>query len=263
MYNLLKFIHPRRNQAVIRNRRGNSEGIGLMWLDLVMISLWGGIVALDTTAAMQILVSRPIVSCTITGLLLGNPATGLLMGLVFELLYLDELPVGGAMFTEGNIGATIAAGLGILLERETGRPDLALPLAVVAGILMSMAGAHMVLLLRLFNGRVYTRLLTLKRITFFTINRYHLICVLMMFLAGVLITFAGIYIFYLLFGALAGLIPAAFDQHLNTIFYALLGVGCAVLIHIFYERKHWLYLAGGAGAALLIWLLTWLRSGGV
>ncbi len=227
-----------------------------MWQDLLVVSAWGGIVALDTTAAMQVLISRPLVSCSIVGLLLGSFAMGFLAGLIFELLYLDELPVGGALFTEGNVGATIAAALAILLEQRIGRPDLVVPMAALAGILMSMAGAQMVVLMRTINTRIYSRLLEVKRITPGTINRYHIFCIALMFLAGALLTFASIIVFLHLLQGLAQYIPVSVDRHLHPILFAFMGVGCGVLLYVFYERKTWWHMVVGLGFGAVLWALT-------
>ncbi|HNS74045.1 MAG TPA: PTS sugar transporter subunit IIC [bacterium] len=233
-----------------------------MWQDVVVVSLWGGFVALDTTAAMQILISRPLVSCSVVGLLLGSFAPGFIIGLMFELIYLDELPVGGALFNEGNLGATIAAGLAILLSRESGRPDLAVPLAALAGLLTSKAGAHIVVALRTRNTEIYTRLIERPRITSGAVTRAHLHCLLLMFAAGVVLTFTALVLFFFIFRSLIPLIPAGWDAHLRTLIYAFLGVGCAVLLYIFYERKRWWLFAAGLGLGLLVWLFTAAGAGG-
>lgn len=70
--------------------------------------LFSGIVELDTTCGPQILVSEPIVTCTVLGLLFGNPALGLLLGILFQFLCLGYLPLGGEQFTDVNMAAFIA-----------------------------------------------------------------------------------------------------------------------------------------------------------
>jgi len=233
-----------------------------MWQDVVVVSLWGGFVALDTTAAMQIVISRPLVSCSIVGLLLGSFSPGFIIGLMFELIYLDELPVGGALFNEGNLGATVAAGLAILLGRESGRPDLAVAFAALAGLLVAKAGAHIVVALRTLNASIYTRLMERPRITPGAVTRAHLLCLLLMFAAGMGLTLAGLVLFFFVFMSLAPLVPAGWDLHLRSLVYVFLGIGCAVLLYLFYERKRWWPLAAGAGLGLLFWFLTALAAGG-
>ena len=232
-----------------------------MWQDLVMVSLWGGFVALDTTAALQILISRPLVSCSVVGLLLANFPTGFLLGLIFELIYLDELPVGGALFNEGNVGATIAAGVAILLERQIGRLDLVIPLAALSGILMSKICAHLVVLMRTINTQIYSRLLEVRQITPGAVTRSHLLCILLMFAAGILSTFLAVLFFLLVLPHMARLVPVGLDPHLYTIVFAFLGVGCGVLLYQFYERKRWWYIAVGLGCGIMLWAFATMLGG--
>lgn len=56
-----------------------------MSAELAVIILLGGIVATDTTAAFQVLVSHPLVACTLAGLVLGDLKAGLSMGVLLEL----------------------------------------------------------------------------------------------------------------------------------------------------------------------------------
>jgi PTS system mannose-specific IIC component len=76
--------------------------------------LIGGLLAvglgLDRTAALQIMVSRPIVAAPLTGWLLGDALAGLQIGALLELLWLGRLPVGAAIppdDTQVAIGATV------------------------------------------------------------------------------------------------------------------------------------------------------------
>ncbi|MBN1293379.1 MAG: PTS sugar transporter subunit IIC [Candidatus Latescibacteria bacterium] len=67
-----------------------------------------GIVAMDTSSGPQCLISEPVVSCTILGILFGNPEMGLKMGVLFQLLWLGYMPLGAVRLTDGNMGAFIA-----------------------------------------------------------------------------------------------------------------------------------------------------------
>ena len=58
-------------------------------------SMAGGILSLDRTAAMQIMVSRPLVAAPVAGYIFGDVVTGLFIGLLLELLCIGGLPIGG------------------------------------------------------------------------------------------------------------------------------------------------------------------------
>ena len=63
----------------------------------VIAGLVGGLLCLDRTAAFQFMASRPLVSAPVIGLILGVPATGLAAGVLIELLYMADRPVGSYM----------------------------------------------------------------------------------------------------------------------------------------------------------------------
>ena len=217
-----------------------------MLYKLVAFSLWGGIVALDTTAVMQTLISHPLVSCSVTGLILGNFKIAFLIGVVLELIWLNELPVGAAPFSEGNIGATVAAATAILIYNQTLRMQMAIPLACLLGVAVSYVGGYMVIWARYVNGRIYSRLLDQERITPSSISTTHLASIAAFYFGGVLYTVLATTICYYVLLAVTPLIPTSWDARLWPIMGAFLGVGCAVLLYMFVTRKNWWLLLMGA-----------------
>jgi PTS system mannose-specific IIC component len=64
---------------------------------LVLISAVGALLALDRTVAFQFMVSRPIVSGPIIGLVLGHPGVGVTVGAMLELIWIGTPPLGGRL----------------------------------------------------------------------------------------------------------------------------------------------------------------------
>ena len=122
-----------------------------MTSELFLICLLGGLLAIDTTAAFQILLSHPLVGCTLVGLVLNDVTLGLSIGIILELPWLLEIPIGGARYPEGNLGALIAAASAIVLNRQTDRPELAFLLAIVYGIALAYISGKCVQLIRNIN----------------------------------------------------------------------------------------------------------------
>lgn len=114
-------------------------------------SLVIGLLALDTTIAFQILLSQPIFACPIIGWLLGNPQMGLEVGLIMQLLWLHIVPVGAAIFPEGNIASMIICAFAVLFD-ELPYPNLVFSSAVMIGIFVSYAGSWITVLDRKING---------------------------------------------------------------------------------------------------------------
>ena len=131
-------------------------------ITVVAVLIMAGIVAMDTTGGPQLLVSEPVVSCYIVGVLLGAPHTGLLMGLMFQLLSLRYLPLGAARLHDGNMGAFVAtAGLLYAITRYnfvgTYETAMIVP-ALLFGDFAGYIGKLLTNAVRRLNGRRSVRL---------------------------------------------------------------------------------------------------------
>ncbi len=218
-----------------------------MWLDILLVSVWGGIVALDTTAALQIMISRPLVSCSVAGLLLGNMPVGFIVGVLLELVYISELPVGAARFSEGNVGSTIAAVLAILTLEQVNRPIIVISFCLILGIILSMLGGYLVEIMRKVNGRIYNKVLGRETLNINKVSKAQLTGVLSAFLLGFLLTLISAALLatrplpYLI-----AVIPDASKDIFRPISGAFLGAGCVFLFNLLKrENKYsWVVLAG-------------------
>jgi mannose/fructose/N-acetylgalactosamine-specific phosphotransferase system component IIC len=97
---------------------------------------WSTLVTVDLVSAPQGLFSRPVVASTVAGLLAGNLAAGLLVGVALELYALDVLPIGASRYPDyGAASATAGAAAALVSDA----PALALagilglPLAILGG----------------------------------------------------------------------------------------------------------------------------------
>ncbi len=225
-----------------------------MLVDLAVISLWGGLVALDTTAAFQVLISHPLVSGAVIGLLLGNFPLGFAIGVILELVWLAEFPVGAAPFSEGNIGAAVAAAAAIIAADRTGRPEISESFALLVGVLMSMIGGHLVVLLRRANGRLYQNILDNKKLTIKMVERYHFSAIVLAFLSGMLLTSISVAFFGFLFlPAIIAYLPKTIDIFVAPVNAAFLGIGCGVLFYLFLSRKNWWLIMVGAASGIALY----------
>ncbi|HEV2147803.1 MAG TPA: PTS sugar transporter subunit IIC [Longimicrobiaceae bacterium] len=77
---------------------------------LLLLVLFGGVVAVDATSLGQFMLSRPVVAATLAGWIAGSPEHGALLGLFLEAFHLTVLPVGAARYPEGGPAAVAAAG---------------------------------------------------------------------------------------------------------------------------------------------------------
>ncbi len=117
---------------------------------LATLGLLGGFLALDATGLGQIMVSRPLVSGTVAGWILGDPAAGLAVGAALELLLLPEVPFGGGGVPEGWLGGVAGAAAAVLLPGTfAGRGT-----AVLFGLVWALVGGWTLPLLRRWNVRL-------------------------------------------------------------------------------------------------------------
>ncbi len=93
---------------------------------IVATLVWGGWVAVDTTAFLQLLLSQPIVAGPVAGAIWGRFDIGLELGAILQLFACGTLPLGGRTpedFPVGTVvGVSVASGL-----------DLTLPVASAQG----------------------------------------------------------------------------------------------------------------------------------
>jgi mannose/fructose/N-acetylgalactosamine-specific phosphotransferase system component IIC len=89
-----------------------------MIAEIVSVSLLGGLLSLDVSAWGQIMVSRPIVCGPLIGLLLGDLKTGLIIGVLLELIWINVISVGAAIPPDATIVAVTCTTLVILTENR-------------------------------------------------------------------------------------------------------------------------------------------------
>lgn len=122
-------------------------------LTILMLSLVGGLVAVDGTSFGQFMISRPFVAAILGGWVAGAPAQGALIGLVLECFHLGVLPVGAAKYPEGGPSA-VAAGA---MYASVAPTASTLALITLGALLLERLGGRTVHLMRLANVRVVAR----------------------------------------------------------------------------------------------------------
>ena len=101
-----------------------------MGIELLRLSLLGGLLGLDGTSVGQFMFSRPLVAGALAGALAGDPATGIAVGALLELYLVVAFPTGGSTFPEGATAAVVAAGTATSFDVPGG-----VPAAIALGLL--------------------------------------------------------------------------------------------------------------------------------
>lgn len=213
-----------------------------IWL---LLALLGGVVALDATSLGQLMLSRPLVSATLAGWLVGAPAQGAVVGAVLEVLHLGVLPVGAARYPEPGPPA-VAAGAVWALSGGSGQ---VLVLVLLFALAWEWLCGVSVQRLRQFNTRFSVGETTLE-VDPSAVERHHLAAMLADLVRGVAMTVAGIG----LLGAAVALLPqgAAASRLAPLVVGAVTAAGLAAALRSFGLRRAPLFLAGAAGGAALL-----------
>jgi PTS system mannose-specific IIC component len=135
----------------VARRRAMSE------LQLILaLSLLAGALALDATAVLQLMLSQPVVAGTLAGLIVGEPALGLAIGAVLQLVWLGSLPVGAASFPDASSGAVVAVGTATMLQHVGAGAGLAAAVGIVLGLLTGGLGQRVTRWVRRTNEALAT-----------------------------------------------------------------------------------------------------------
>lgn len=118
-------------------------------MDLLPLTLLGGLLALDGTSFGQFMISRPLVAGVLTGWMVGDPALGLLIGGILEVYFISIFPVGGAEFPEGGPPTLVAVATAATVGGPAG-----VAMGALLGFLLSRAGSFSTRFMRKINGRL-------------------------------------------------------------------------------------------------------------
>lgn len=221
----------------------------LVWLVVGLLGAWA---ALDGASAGQLMISRPLVTGTLTGLLLGDPESGFHVGLLLELAHLGSPPVGAARLPEpgpAGIGAAVVA------AEMGGGGGIALGLAL--GLLLALVGGatvagrrrwHGLLVEGLERGRLGPEVLVRRLWTALAVDA----------LRGAALGLAGSGIGLLLVRAFTGRWPLG-DGTTMALLLVLLALPAAGLVRALPTgggRAKLLALGGTVGALLGVWMGT-------
>lgn len=120
---------------------------------MLLLALVGGLIGLDRTAAGQFMISQPIVAGPLVGTLLGDGASGLIIGSVLQLVWVMDMPIGTFVPANATVMSIVATGSAVL-----GSPGQVTPAVLGFCLLLSTALAPLTMaadrVVRALNGRL-------------------------------------------------------------------------------------------------------------
>ena len=117
--------------------------------DLLPLTVLGAVLGLDVVSFPQMMISRPLVAATLGGAFVGAPVSGLVTGVVLELVALETLPFGASRYPEWGSASVVG---GALFASQTGDRPGAMVLAVVAALASAWVGGWTMVMLRRLNA---------------------------------------------------------------------------------------------------------------
>lgn len=95
---------------------------------MILSAAVGALAGADRTAVGQTMLAHPVLAATITGMVLGDPATGLRVGVTLWMLSCAALPIGSTRAVDWTSAAVVVVALAVAFEGAAAR-GLALALA--------------------------------------------------------------------------------------------------------------------------------------
>lgn len=118
-------------------------------VDILILSILGGVLGLDTVSFPQAMLSRPIVGATLAGALLGDASAGVLAGATLELFAVDTLPFGASRYPEWGSAAVIG---GAFFTKATEFTAGRLTTSVLAALVVAWIGGWSMVQVRKLNA---------------------------------------------------------------------------------------------------------------
>ena len=100
-----------------------------MLFEIIFAVLLSGLIALDRTALIQIMLSQPIVAAPFIGYFIGDFSLGLKIGIAIQLLWISSLQIGAAIVPNSSIASLLISIVSITIVRMSQMKDYS-PLSI-------------------------------------------------------------------------------------------------------------------------------------
>jgi PTS system mannose-specific IIC component len=226
-------------------------------LGIIPLCLISALIALDTAAVFQVMIAQPIVACSLIGLISNDLAMGMQVGLIMQLIWISILPIGAALFPDGNFGSMIAAIIAIVLNRDLPHSDhVIIAFSVMFGLIFSFVGAHALKFIRMGNVLILNRLLSKIKggnLNYVGISiSYSLI---FHYLITVSVMLVSVFLGNMIIRKILFYIPDVWNGYLRFFEIAILGAGFGLTIAMFKDRYSINFFLAGFIVYIILGLL--------
>jgi hypothetical protein len=135
---LAGFLVPASLAAVLALGPGTAGGARVEPLAFALLALWAALVAADERALGPLVFREPLVAAGVSGLILGRPHEGLLVGALVQWVWPGLRPIGGSREPAAGLAALVTLGWFVLTPAQWG--DWRLAVAMGGGMLAASLG---------------------------------------------------------------------------------------------------------------------------
>jgi len=107
-------------------------------MELLLLALAGAILSMDATSIGQLMISRPIVVGPLLGCYLGDSRSGLAIGMIIELVWMNVIPLGTSVIPDVTVVTVLATYWGIWSGRLAHSGSVFGPAELVLGLALAL-----------------------------------------------------------------------------------------------------------------------------
>lgn len=211
-----------------------------MLMQMLFTSFVGGVISLDAMTAWQVMISRPVVAGPIIGWLCGDIETGLIIGAILELLWINILPIGTVIPPDASATAIMATAQAIFARQLSPYQslDVIIMLAIMCAVPLGTILKKIDIWFRWFNRKfVYKADKYAEQDNIIAIENITYLTMLIVFLKTFIFYIVGIWLGVTLISGIAPLLPVAIKDGLKLAKTLLPALGFAAVLDIFGMRK--------------------------
>lgn len=217
---------------------------------VLTVSLLGGLLSLEHRAELRFMISQPVCSGLLTGLILGSPVEGLLAGAMFQVMFLGFVPVRSEGVPDLPIGGVAASAYYILsVQRLGGSPSgdgIILFCALTFGLAISLMGYS---LYRMWAKRTWTFFEVARASAMDGRFRYakaiHLMALIFHFLYGFLVLLALIPAGTAIIAFVTARVGVGQGGSMNSLQYLVPFIGVGSLARLYFARSRAFWFGTG------------------
>ncbi len=211
-----------------------------MFSQIVFISFIGGFISLDVMTIWQVMISRPLVTAPIIGWLCGSVETGLIIGVLLELIWINILPLGTVIPPDVSATAIIATAQAVFCKHilPYQSSDVIIVLVIMCAVPLGTVFKKVDIWLRWFNRKfVYLIDRYAEKDNIAGIEYVIHLSILMTLLKNFVFYTVGIYLGIFLVTTITPLLSVGVKEGLRLALVMLPALGFAAVLDIFIMKK--------------------------